>query len=330
MPNNTQKVILFGRETPLEFLPNLSKHLGPKIYIKRDDEGGRGGGGNKLRKYERLVADALATNCDTLIIAGHYQSNASRALVGVACQFGLKSIVVCKELIPEQNSAFNKSGNALLMNLMDAEIVAIEKDDDYQIAMMEVAERIKNSGGKPYIIPFGGSNLLGALGYVDCANEIIDQFERLNTKPPDYVFVALGSGGTQAGLLAGFMKKNYKSKIIGISVLHSTETARNIVSDLTNEVINNISLDIDTAPKIIIDDKFVGEGYGVPTVEGLKAIKLLAMSEGLFLDPVYTGKAMSGLIAYIASGRITKDDTVVFIHTGGIPLLHAYYDKLFE
>lgn len=325
-----QKVKLLNSISPLEFLPNLSKHLGPKIYIKRDDEGGRGAGGNKLRKYERIIGDALASNCDTLIIAGHYQSNASRALVGVACQLGLKSVVVCKEMIPPQNADFLKNGNALLMNLMDAEIVPIEKETDYQTAMLEVAEQIKLKGGKPYIIPFGGSNFLGVMGYVDCAHEIIEQFDELNFQPPDYVFVACGSGGTQAGLEAGFLSNNYKTKTIGISVLHDQEKATTIVSNLSYEALKRIDPDFDYDLDIIVDDDFVGEAYGIPTQKGLDAIKLVAKLEGLFLCPVYTGKAMSGLISYIEEGKITKNDTVVFIHTGGMPLIYAYYDQFFE
>ncbi len=325
-----QKVKLINGESPLEFLPNLSKHLGSKIYIKRDDEIGRGGGGNKIRKYERIIGDALVSNCDTLIFAGHYQSNAARALVGIACQLGLRSIVVCKEMIPSQNPVFHQNGNALLMSLMDAEIVAIDKEEDFQTAMLEVAEQIKLSGGKPYIIPFGGSNFLGVMGYVDCANEIIDQFNKLNSNPPDYVFVSTGSGGTQAGLVAGFMSKTYKTKVIGISVLHDQEKASTIVSNFASEALNKIMPEFDSPIEIIVDDNFIGDAYGVPTKEGLSAIKLVAKLEGLFLDPVYTGKAMSGLISYIESGKITKNDTVVFIHTGGMPLIYAYYDKFFD
>ena len=161
------KVKLLNRQSSLEFLPNLSNKLGPKIYIKRDDESGRGGGGNKLRKYERIIADAINKKADTLIIAGHFQSNAARALVGAACQLGLKSIVVCKAMIPEQNPTFNQNGNALLMKLMNANIITIDAEDDFQIEMEKIADNVNKKGNKAYLIPFGGSNLLGALGYLD-------------------------------------------------------------------------------------------------------------------------------------------------------------------
>lgn len=322
------KVKLLHRESSLEFLPNLSNKLGPKIYMKRDDQGGRGVGGNKLRKYERIIGDALAQNCDTLIIAGHIQSNAARELVASACQLGLKSIVVCKELIPSQNETFSQNGNALLMNLMSAEIVTIEKEVNYTIAMNDVAENVKKTGGKPYIIPFGGSNLPGALGYVDCAIEIVNQFKELNEKVPSYLFLPTGSGGTQAGLVAGFSKIKVDTKVIGISVLHKEKIAKEIVENLTNKTIEFIEAESNS--KIYIDDNFIGQGYGEATDECLEAIKLLAQLEGLFLCPVYGGKAMAGLISHIKTNKITSNSSVLFIHTGGSPLVYAYYDKLFE
>lgn len=326
MQETYKKVTLLDRESPLELLPNLSKHLGPKIYVKRDDIGGRGGGGNKLRKYERIIGNSLEKNCDTLIIAGHFQSNASRALVGAACQLGLKSIVVCKEMIPKQNESFNQNGNALLMSLMDAEIVEIQKNDDFQVEMNKVAERIIHDGGKPYMIPFGGSNLLGSLGYVDCANEIIAQCKKDKINP-NYVFVATGSGGTQAGLVAGFHMKNMNTKVIGISVLHNKETGTEIVDRLTKEILVDKKHKTTKNPEIIVDDNFVGTGYGIPTKKGVESIKLLAKLEALFLCPVYTSKAMSGLISYIEKGDIKNSDTILFIHTGGMPLVHTYFDK---
>lgn len=325
------KVKLLQRESTLESLPRLTAHLkGPKIYMKRDDEGGRSGGGNKLRKYERIIGDALAKNCDTLIIAGHYQSNAARELVGSACQLGLKSIVVCKELIPSQNVNFLKNGNALLMNIMGAEIISINKEDDFTIAMTNVSQKIKKEGGKPYIIPFGGSNVLGALGYVDCIEEIKTQCNAHEINFPDYIFTAIGSGGTQAGLISGVIKNNIKSKIIGISVLHKQEIAQKIVSDLTKETLSFLETSKNEGDIVTINDEFIGEGYGITTEQSIETIQLVARLEGIFLCPVYTAKAMTGLLEYIKSGKITKEESVVFIHTGGSPLLYAYYDKLFK
>ncbi|WP_350293720.1 D-cysteine desulfhydrase family protein [uncultured Croceitalea sp.] len=320
------KIKLLNQKSSLEFLPNLSNKLGPKIYIKRDDEGGRGGGGNKLRKYERIIADALNKKADTLIIAGHFQSNASRALVGAACQLGLKSVVVCKTMIPEQNPTFNENGNALLMKLMNANIITIKQEDDFQTEMERIADNLSKEGKSPYIIPFGGSNLLGSLGYLDCANEIIEQFKDLEGKSPDYIVTSAGSGGTMAGLVAGFALARTETKVLGFSVLHKDKTIEGIVTHLTNEIVNNIKPNSNIKPNFQLDTNLVGDAYGIPTEKGKRAIKMFAELEGLFLCPVYTSKAMAGLVEYIKENKIKKNETVVFIYTGGMPLVHAYYN----
>lgn len=326
-----KKVKLLNRESELEFLPRLTEYLnGPKIYIKRDDEGGRSAGGNKLRKYEYLLGEALEKKCDTIIIVGHFQSNAARELVGVACQLELKSVVISKELIPNQNHIFLKNGNALLMNIMGAKIITINKEDDFEIAMKTIAKNITQEGGKPYIVPFGGSNALGALGYVNCVNEIVKQCEIQAINFPDYIFTATGSGGTQAGLIAGVLKNNKKTKVIGISVLQNRNAAEKGVAKLLYEMFDLVQLPEQSNDIVKIDDEFIGDGYGITTDESIRTIKLVAKLEGIFLCPVYTAKAMTGLITYIKSGKIKKNESVVFIHTGGSPLLYAYYDKLFE
>jgi D-cysteine desulfhydrase family pyridoxal phosphate-dependent enzyme len=325
------KVKLLENESSLEFLPRLSKHLGgPKIYVKRDDEGGRSGGGNKLRKYERIIGDAIAKNCDTLIIAGHYQSNAARELVGSACQLGLKSVVVCKEFIPVQNETFLRNGNALLMNIMGAEIVSIKSEDDFTEAMNMVADNVKKNNGNPYIIPFGGSNLLGVLGYVDCVDEIVRQSVTLSIDFPNYIFTPTGSGGTQAGVITGVEKNKLQTKVIGISVLHKKQVAEKNVSDLTSEAMDFFNIENLNKEIVTVDDRFIGEGYGITTKESIETIKLLAKLEGILLCPVYTAKSMTGLIEYIRTEKIQKTESVVFIHTGGSPLIYAYYDKLFN
>lgn len=325
------KVQLIEGQSPLEFLPRLSDYLnGPKIYIKRDDVIGRSSGGNKFRKYERIIGNAISNNCDTLIIAGHYQSNAARGLVGAACQLGLQSVVVCKDLIPNQNTTFLKNGNALLMNIMGAKIVQINKEDDYTLAMNIVARQIKKAGGRPYIIPFGGSNVLGSLGYADCVDEMYEQSQTLSINFPDYIFTAMGSGGTQAGLISGILRKNIPSKVVGISVLHKKEEAEKIVRDLTIQTLTELKINITPDKFINIDDTFIGEGYGITTPESIETIQLLARLEGIFLCPVYTAKAMTGLLTYIRTSKIRKNESVVFLHSGGSPLLFAYYDKFFN
>ena len=325
-----KKVGLLQNESPLEFLPNLSRELGPQIYVKRDDEGGRGGGGNKLRKYERLIAQAVERDCDTLIIAGHYQSNAARELVGAARQLGLNSIVICKKMIPSQNESFDKTGNALLMSLMKAEIIGIEDNASFEQEMNIVASRVRDEGKVPYIIPFGGSNVIGSLGYVDCAKEIIRHFERLDRGHPEYVVVPTGSGGTHAGLVSHFHSENITTKVLGFSVLHDKKTAEEIVSNLVSKILADTNKKLSKTPYISVDDSFVGDGYGIPTRQGIEAIRMLAELEALFLCPVYTGKAMSGLIDYIRTGKISPKDKVVFVHTGGTPLLYPYYESFYQ
>jgi D-cysteine desulfhydrase len=211
------------------------------------------------------------------------------------------------------------------MNLMGADIVTINKADDFLKEMHNVAQQVSEKGGKPYIIPFGGSNLLGSLGYVECVEEIKEQSQI----EADYIYTPIGSGGTQAGIIAGIVKNKMKTNVVGISVLHKTEVASKIVEDLTNETLNYFGLDIVKSEKVIIDDNFIGQGYGITTKESIETIKLLAKLEGIFLCPVYTSKAMTGLIDHIKTGKIKSNQTVIFIHTGGSPLIYAYYDKLF-
>ena len=172
--------------------------------------------------------------------------------------------------------------------------------------------------------------MLGALGYVDCVDEINQQSKALSIDFPDYIFTATGSGGTQAGLISGVLRRNISSKVIGISVLHKKEEAEKVVRGLTVKTLSELKANTKTNEFIWIDDAFIGEGYGIITPESIETIKLLARLEGIFLCPVYTAKAMTGLISYIQSGRIKKDETVVFVHTGGSPLIYAYYDKLFN
>ena len=230
-------------------------------------------------------------------------------------------------MIPDQNPTFNENGNALLMKLMNAKIVSVGQDDDFQLQMEKIAENVKESGNEPYIIPFGGSNLLGSLGYFDCANEIIKQFKDLEDKAPNYVVTPTGSGGTMAGLVAGFAIAELETKVLGFSVLHKDNTIENIVTQLTTEIVNNIRPNLNIKPSFQLDTSFVGDAYGIPTEKGKEAIKLLAELEGLFLCPVYTSKAMAGMIDYIENNKIGQGETIVFIHTGGMPLVHAYYDQ---
>ncbi len=322
------KIDLINKPTALEFMPRLSDHLGVTIYVKRDDQGGRGEGGNKLRKYERILGDALANGCDTVIIAGHYQSNAARLLVASACRTGLKSIVICKNFIPRQNDAFDRNGNALLMHIMGADLRPIPQDKDYAEAMEDVAREVRKIGGSPYIIPFGGSNLAGTLGYVDCSVEISKQMLELTGKEADHIVATAGTGATMAGLLAGLTLQQSTSRLWGFSILHPKKESESITDNLAMQALHHLGSNAQV--KATVDDGYLGEGYAIPTRQCLEASRLVARLEGLFLCPVYTAKTMAGLIDYVKTGRIGSGDSIVFLHSGGAPLLYAYYDSYYK
>ncbi len=324
--NGVPKFNLLPGVTPLEPLSRLGAHIGlSNLYIKRDDEGGRGGGGNKIRKFERQFAKMVADGHDTVIIAAHHQSNAARELSGTAARFGLRSVVAVKDLIGRKTAAFGENGNRLLLSLLGTELVEVPADEDFVNFIKQLAKRLQFEGASPFILPFGASDVLGTMGYVDCADEILEQVRVETGRDPDVVIVPTGSGGTQAGLVAGFARRGVLTKTVGFTILKSKEDAINAVGKLAKETLGELG-DKDLPFEIIVDDCALGDGYGQTTPDSLEAIRLTAQLEGLFLDPVYTGKAMAGLISQTRHGLIDSDQIVVFIHTGGLPLLFAYVD----
>ena len=324
--NGIQKFNLLPGTTPLEPLSRLGAHIGlNKLYVKRDDEGGRGGGGNKIRKFERQFAKMIADGYDTVIIAAHGQSNAARELAGTAARFGLRSVFAVKDLIGRQTTAFKDNGNRLLLDLLGAELIDVPAEQDYMDFVNNLADGMKLKGAKPFILPFGASDALGAMGYMDCADEVLAQVREQTGQNPDVVIVPTGSCGTQAGLVAGFARHGVSTKVVGFSILKSQEDATNAVDELTKEVLQKLG-DKDLSFQTHVDDCALGDGYGQTTPESIEAIRLTARLEGIFLDPVYTGKAMAGLISQVKRGLIDSDDIVVFVHTGGLPLLFAYAD----
>lgn len=318
------RVVLVPEKSPLEPLPRLSDHLGNfRLYVKRDDEGGRGGGGNKLRKFERQLAEAVLKKADTLVIAGHPQSNAARELAGTAARFGLKCVVVSKKLIKRDRPELTTNGNALLLNLLGAQLVEIGPDKDFAEALQETDEMLKREGRRPFVLPFGASNLLGNLGYAECAKEIVSQMIEVDGQVPDYIYNAVGSCGTMAGLVAGLSIIGVHTKVIGISILQPAAVAKSKIEQQAKEILQRLGKSNLTLNEFDIDDRFIGEGYGIPTLQGMKAIRLMAELEGLFLCPVYTGKAMAGLLATV-NEKCTPASSIVFLHTGGLPLLFPY------
>lgn len=310
-------------QTPIEKLERLSRELGgPVISIKRDDLTGLTAGGNKTRKLEYLVADAVRQGADTLVTCGAVQSNHCRLTLAAAVREGLKCQLVLTE--PEGGYDPQASGNHLLFHLLGAEkIEVIEADGDMHAAMDKLAHELASQGRKAYLIPVGGSNEVGSLGYMACAEEIEQQAWESGT-PYDYVVTATGSGGTQAGLLAGFWARNSNTRVIGVNVSRDRQSQEAKVLDLLGSTARTIGLKGEPSPDTVqCEDRYVGPGYAIPTAEMVEAVQLVARTEGILLDPVYTGKAMAGLIGMIREGRFAKDDHVLFLHTGGSPALYT-------
>jgi D-cysteine desulfhydrase len=309
--------------------PRLTEALGgPDIYIKRDDLLGLAAGGNKTRKLEFQVADALAQGADTLITCGAVQSNHCRLTLAAAVKEGLACRLVLEERVPGAYDP-EASGNNFLFNLMGVErITVIPSGSDTMKAMIEVADEVKAEGRHAYVIPVGGSNPIGATGYVACAQEIMAQtFEQgINI---DYVVCASGSAGTQAGLLTGFYGCSMNVPVLGINVSRPKQDQEELVYDLVKRTAQHVSLNLEIPREAVTCfDEYVGPGYSLPTPEMADAVRLVARTEGILLDPVYTGKTMAGLIDLVKKGFFNKDDTVLFVHTGGSPALYVYQDYL--
>lgn len=309
----------------MEFLPNFSKALGgPNIYIKRDDLLGLTSGGNKTRKLEFLMQDALDQGADTIITCGAVQSNHCRLTLAAAVKEGLKCRLVLEERVKDSYNP-EASGNNFLFHVLGVEKVSVVAGGSNMLeAMQKVANELAAEGRKGYIVPGGGSNPIGTLGYVACAQEISEQmFEKgINF---DHLVCASGSGGTHSGLLVGFQGNNMNIPVTGISVNRSTKAQENLIFDLANKTAEKIGLKIAISREAVkVVDEYVGPGYSLPTETMVEAVQLLARTEGILLDPVYTGKTMAGLIGLIRQGQLKKGENVVFVHTGGSPALYAY------
>ena len=314
--------------TPIEKLEHLSRHLGgPEIYIKRDDLLGLTAGGNKTRKLEFLVADALAKGADTLITVGAVQSNHCRLTLAAAVKEGLKCRLVLEQRVPGSYDE-HASGNNFLFDLLGVDaITVVEGGVDLGAEMQKVAEDVKKAGRKPYIIVGGGSNALGALGYVACAEEILSQCFDTGLKL-DHVVCASGSAGTHAGLLVGLEGNNAQIPLTGINVRRERAVQEGNVHKLVGETATLLGIDTPQRQSVRALDEWVGPGYSLPTDEMVAAVRLLSRLEGVLLDPVYTGKAMAGLIGLVERGEFNKTDKVMFVHTGGAPALYAYQSAL--
>ncbi len=315
---------LLGAPTPLEHLPRLSDYLGRDIFIKRDDFTPVALGGNKLRKLEFLAADALREGADVLLTAGAIQSNHVRQTAAVAAKLGLKCVALLENPIGTTAENYLSNGNRLLLDLMDVEIVMVEALHNPTAQLAAQAEHLEAQGFRPYIVPVGGSNALGALGYVECAQEIAHQSEGV----VDFaaVVVASGSAGTHAGLAIGLEQLLPDTELVGVTVSRKIEAQLPVVKRIRSALAEQ--LEVQTQAPITLWDDYFAPRYGEPNEEGMAAVKLLARLEGIMLDPVYTGKAMAGLIDGIAQNRFRREGPLLFVHTGGSPALFAYHPSV--
>jgi D-cysteine desulfhydrase family pyridoxal phosphate-dependent enzyme len=314
--------------TPLQRAERFERALGdgsPRIYIKRDDLTNLAYGGNKARKLEYLVADALAQGATVLVTEGATQSNHARMTAAAAVLAGVK----CLLILDARNGAEDQ-GNLLLDKLMGAEIRIVPDGPSRKVAMAAIGDQLRAAGEVPYIIPTGGSVPLGSLGYVRAVHELESQLFDLN-ESPRRVYFANGSSGTFAGIVAG-------SKIFNTSWLPCAVSVEGEEEEMRHDALPHVQGTLDllesgmtvTGDDLNVVHGFQGDGYGIPTDAGLEAIMLLARTEAVFLDPVYTGKAMSALIAHVRAGEFSPDDSIVYIHSGGTPSVFVHRELLLQ
>ncbi|MGM0698704.1 MAG: D-cysteine desulfhydrase [Actinomycetota bacterium] len=330
--NEVQRRRYTAGPTPLQHLRSLSAELGgPQIWIKRDDQLGLTQGGNKTRKLEFLIANARNQGADTLITVGGVQSNHCRLTLSAARVEGLDCHLIVEEdlgpdgtsLGPAGSNPPEYTGNFLLFDLLGADSVTVLGHGADLLGEAEVlAEKLRGEGRKPYVIPVGGSNPIGALGYVDCAVEMLDQFAEAGLDSPTIVTPS-GSAGMQAGLVVGLHRAGSDAPVIGINVSRTQAEQEPKIVDLVDSTAHYLDLPPVPRDATVGLGDYVGTGYALPTPEMVEAVRLFARTEGIVLDPVYTGKAAAGLIDLIRSGRFSSEDEVTFIHSGGVPGLYA-------
>lgn len=311
--------------TPLERLDRLSRELGgPEIWIKRDDCTGLSTGGNKTRKLEFLMAEAEQAAADTVVTMGAIQSNHARQTAAFAAKLGLSCHLVLTNPNASTDGNYVGNGNALLDRLHGATSEHVPEGVHPMAALDAAAERLRAEGRSVYVTPVGGSTAVGALGYANCAMELLSQANATGTRI-DRLIHATGSAGTQAGLVAGFHAMSANLPVLGVSVSTPKPEQEAKVLKLVEETANLLgSGSAVRQSDVSVDASYIGEAYGVPTPGGQEAIKMFAELEGVLLDPVYTGKAAACMIDQIRRGAISKDERIVFLHTGGSAALFAY------
>jgi L-cysteate sulfo-lyase len=321
------RVKLTHSPTPLEPLPNLTKYLdGPNLFIKRDDCTGLATGGNKTRKLEFLIGDALAQGATHIVTQGATQSNHVRQTAAAARKHGLRCTALLEKRVENAGPDYYANGNVLLDQIFDCRIETRPAGPDMNAELDAVGERLRAQGERPYLIPGGGSNSVGALGYVVCAQELLIQANDQSLKI-DRVVHATGSAGTQAGLVAGLEGLNSGIPVLGIGVRAAKEKQEENVYQLARKTWELLGVRGELRRDAVeANCDYVGAGYGQPTEGMIEAVRLLAQLEGILLDPVYSGKGMAGLIDLIRKGHFRKDENIVFVHTGGAVGLFGYRD----
>ncbi|MCU0931584.1 MAG: D-cysteine desulfhydrase [Serpentinimonas sp.] len=311
--------------TPLEPMANLTALLGgPRLWVKRDDCTGLSSGGNKTRKLEFLMAEAVALRADVVITQGATQSNHARQTVAAAAKLGMKCHILLEDRTGSKDPDYTDNGNVLLNRLHGATVEHRPGGANMQQEMELVAERLKGEGLRPYVIPGGGSTPVGALGYASAAMELVSQAATRGLRI-DHLVHATGSAGTQAGLVAGLHAINSPIRLLGVGVRAPKEKQETMVYDLACRTAEHMRLRGGVPREAVAANcDYVGPGYGLPTPGMLEAVELLARTEGLLLDPVYSGKGMAGLIDLIRKGHFKATDNVVFLHTGGSVALFGY------
>lgn len=328
------RVSLTPLPTPLEYAENLTKLLGgPKIFFKRDDCTALAFGGNKTRKLEFVMADAISKNADVMITIGGLQSNWARQMASAARRFGMDVILILEGNEPEEYQ-----GNLLLDYMMGCELrfqQITQEEEDKEIQgecpiTGKVAEEIRRKNRTPYVAPLGAASPLGNLGYISAVSEIREQLDQMGIEA-NHIVLATGTGGTQAGIELGVRLLEMKTKIIGISISRHTREKVDEIAELCNKTIDFLGVkDLSiNASDLIVTYDYVGDGYAVPTDECIEAIRTTAKTEGIILDPVYSGKAMAGLMDLIRKNSLKRNENVVFVHTGG-GLANFAYNKIFR
>ena len=322
------RVRLGHMNTPLEPLMRLTEALdGPEIWIKRDDCTGLSTGGNKTRKLEFLMAEAISKGADVVLTQGATQSNHARQTAAAAAKLGLKCHILLEDRTGMNDVSYRENGNVLLNNLHGATMEHRQSGLDMNAEMELVAEEFRATGETAYTIPGGGSNAVGALGYANCAQEILSQSTEMGLKI-DQIIHATGSAGTQAGLIVGLKALSAQIPLLGVGVRAPKEKQEENVFKLACETAIKIGCEgVVKRADVLANCDYVGPGYGIPADSTLEAIDIFARLEGVLLDPVYSGKGAAGLIDMIRKGHYKKGDRVVFIHTGGAIALTGYLNS---